>query len=250
MVTDTNTNPSRNHDSPEFFLTGMSVYLSNPSTNPSLVNPDFLRYNEIVDPTWAVKRPVIIDQNQSRVAYANGLTISAAVDHIIIAQRAVVDPGENTFAPLESDDIICARVAVNYLETVALDSPYDFITIDPTGILEIDLKDADGINSPLQDLAVRIEHEGQEPDVQARAQYRFGRKRVTLYASEFLPDFDENVLRIMLSGEIFHELDEDSETQANDIKTSLESWEQDIQLFRTLVHRFCSTYFLKDRENA
>ena len=248
MVSDANSGSK--YDSPELILTGLSIYLSNPSTNPSLVNPDFLRYNEIVDPAWTTTRPVIVDHSQSRVRYSNGLSFSARVDHLIIAQRALVDPDENKFDPLESDDIVCVTAGINYLETVEPDAPYDFITIDPTGMLEIDLKDTVGINSPLQDLAARIEYEGQMPDVQARVQYRFHGKRVTIYTSEFIPQFNEEILRIMVSGEIFHDLDENIETQANTIKEILESWEQDVQLFRAVVDRVYSAYFLKDRNNA
>ena len=240
-------NPGQTFERPEFRLTGLSIYLSNPSTDPALVNPDFLRHNEIVDPTWTVMRPVVIDHRHSQIRYSNGLTFSASVDHVIIAQRAAVDEGSNSFIPLELDDIVCVSAATNYLETVTPDAPYDFMTIDPSGMLEIDLNETADLTSPLQDLAARVQFEGLIPDVQARAQYFFPDKGVTIYTSEISPDFDSERLRIMVSGEIFHNLDEDVSVQTTTIKDSLRAWEQDVKLFRELVYRFYSTYVSKER---
>ena len=246
MVTDANL--GHQCAKPEFNLTGLNIYLSNPSTNPSLVNPDFLRHNEIVDPSWTVTRPVIIEHGNSRVRYSNGLSFSANADHVVIAQRAPIDSENNSFVALELDDIVCIRAATNYLENVAPESLYDFITIDPAGMLDIELKETTDFVSPLQALAARIPFEGQIPDVQARAQYSFNAKTVTIYMSESNPRFDEKLLRIMVSGEIIYDIDEgDVNTQTNTIKDHLDAWEQDVQLFRELVYRFYSAYAPRER---
>ena len=38
-------------DRPTLYLIELSVYLFNPDTSPTLINPDFLRFNEIVEPS-------------------------------------------------------------------------------------------------------------------------------------------------------------------------------------------------------
>ena len=232
---------------PEILLTGLSIYLSNPSTNPSLVNPDFLRYNEIVDPAWTVARPVVIDHGHSRVSYSNGLSFAASVDHVVISQRAPTDPENNTFIPLDLGDIVCVRAATNLLETMSPDSPYDFITIDPVGMLEIDLKETTNLASPLQALAARIPYDEHIPDVQTRVQYNLADKIVTIYTNEVTPEFDEELLRLFVSGEIIPDLEEDISMQVGIIKDILGAWEQDIQLFKELVYQFYSTYTPRER---
>ena len=57
---------------PTLYLIELSVYLFNPGTSPTLINPDFLRFNEIVEPSWRVVRPVIVEPDYCRIRYDNG----------------------------------------------------------------------------------------------------------------------------------------------------------------------------------
>ena len=235
--------PAQQDERPQIHIVGLSVYLSNPNTSPSLVNPDFLRHNGIVDSSWAVTRPVVIDHARSQISYSNGLTFVATNSHTVVSQRFPRDENSTRIIPLTSDNIVCFRVASRYLDSVSPESPYDLFSIDPSGVIEIDLKEMAELSSPLQELGSRISFEEQTPEVQARAQYEISEKSITIYISEVPPPDDSDLLRLFFSGEIIYDIDENNTaTQGNAISDILENWEQDIQLFRELVYQIFSTY--------
>ena len=231
-------------DRPAIHLVGLSIYLSNPNINPSLVNPDFLRHNGIVEPTWTVMRPVIIDHGYSRIRYSNGLVFTAGNDHVIISQHAITDEERNAVTPLTREDVVCFSAASRYLESVSPVSPYDFMSIDPVAWIEIDPNVASSLASPLKGLAARIPVEEEVPEVQVRAQYSISGKTATIYVSEVNPEFEDNTLRILFSGEIIHDLEDEDQngTSADAVAEILGKWEEDIGLFHELVYRLYSTY--------
>ena len=244
-----NPQPAQQTDRPEINLVGISIYLYNPSITPSLVNPDSLRHNGIVEPTWTVTRPVVMDHGYSRVRYSNGLAFIASNDHVVISQNAVADEERNAVTPLTREDIVCFSAASRYLESIAPVSPYDFMSIDPVAWIEIDPNEAGRLASPLKHLAARIPVEEEVPEVQVRAQYSISGKTATIYVSEVNPAFDDNALRLLFSGEIMHDLEEEDQngTSADAVAEILGKWEEDIGLFRELVYRLYSTYIPEEQ---
>ena len=144
--------PSSQPERPEVHLLEITIYLFNPSTDPSLINPDFLRYNEIVETSWPLIRPVMMDASSSRIRYANGLSLFADADQISISQRVATDPEGTTIIPLIPNDLMCFKVAKQYLQSVSPALPYESISIDPTSLIEIPAWDSNNYSSPLQNL--------------------------------------------------------------------------------------------------
>ena len=243
-----NLQPAQQTDGPEIHLVGLSVYLSNPGITPSLVNPDFLRHNGIVDPTWTVMQPVTMDQGNSRVRYSNGLSFFASNDHVFFSQHPVVDEERATVAALTLEDVVCASAASKYVGSVAPRSPYDFMSIDPTGWIQIDSRQFTELSSPLKDLAARIPVAQEIPEVQVRAQYTVSGKIATIYVSEVVPANDDSVVRLLFSGEIMYDLEEydSNRTSAETVTDILGKWQEDVGLFRELVYRFYATYIREE----
>ena len=241
--------PAQQTDRPAIHLIRLGIDLSNPSTAPSLVNPDFLRHNGIVEPTWTVTRPVVMDNTQSHIRYSNGLVFFANNDHVLISQNAVTDEERNAINPLSGEDVVCFSAASRYIESVSQDSPYDFMSIDPTGWIDIGAKGENELTSPLEDLAARIPVGEQVPDVQVRVQYSISGKIATIYVSEHTPAHDDSVLRLVFSGEIAYYFDDDSpdSASATTIAEILGNWEEDLELFRELVYQIYSTYIPQER---
>ena len=239
-----NRRPVQQTDRPAIHLGALSVHLSNPSLTPSLVNPDFLRHNEIAEPTWTVSRPVIMDHGQSRVRYSNGVTFFANNDYVMISQSATFDDERNAVTPLTRENIVCFNAASRYLESISPTSPYDFMSIDPMGWMEINSEDASKLSSPLKSLATRVPIGEQVPEVQVRAEYHISDKTATVYVSEITPAYDDSALRLIFSGEIMHHLEEEDQkdTPATTIVEILGKWEEDIELFRELVYQLYSAY--------
>ena len=244
-----NPQPTQQTDRPAIHLVALSIHLANPSTTPNLVNPDFLRYNEIVEPAWTVVRPVIMDQGHSRVRYSNGVAFVAGDGYVIISQNAVSDEESNTVTPLSREGIVCFNAASRYLECVSPASPYSYMSIDPMGWMDFNSEDASKLSSPLKGFATRAPIGEQVPDVQVRAEYDIAGKIVTVYVSEVTPPDDDSVFRLFFSGEIVHDLeDKDSnEASAATIAKALGEWEEDVELFREVVYRLYSAYIPEER---
>ena len=109
-------------------LVEIKIFLINPGTSPNLVNPNFLRHNNIVDPSWSIVHPVMMESGSSRIQYANGLSLSAYNDQIIVTQRARTNGEELSIIPLTSQNIVCFEVAAQYLQSVSPESPYDIVS--------------------------------------------------------------------------------------------------------------------------
>ena len=244
-----NPEPDQAIDRPTIHLVALSIHLFNPSITPSLVNPDFLRHNEIVEPTWTIARPVTMDQSHSRVRYSNGVAFTAGNNYVAISQNADFDDERNIVTPLTRDNIVCFNAASRYLESISPVAPYDYMSIDPMAWMEINAEDANKLSSPLKGLAAHVPIGEQVPEVQVRAEYHISDKTATIYVSEITPAYDNSALRLVFSGEIVHDLeDEDStDTAPATVAEILDKWEEDVEFFRELVYQLYSAYIPEEQ---
>lgn len=95
---------------------------------PGLINPDFLRYNEIVDPDWKLEPPVFVESGHSQFSYSNGLSLKATKEFLFVSHLK---------NDLSFEDALCREVVRKYMQ-VAPPADYDFIGIDPTGSIQLD----------------------------------------------------------------------------------------------------------------
>ena len=236
---------------PTLYLTGLSVYLFNPETSPTLINPDFLRFNEIVEPSWRVVRPVIIEPDYCRIRYDNGLSITTFDDHIVITQQVVaVEQQESTLtvAPLTASNVLCVGIATRYLHSVNPDSPYGILSIDPEGWMEVPEVDLPSLSSPLREFATQIPFRGETPVVQARARYTLQDKRIVMYVSEPPPQDSDDTFRLRFSGEFIRDINgETVQEQVPTITNLLDNWEQDIRDFDDLAQQFYLSYIRREK---
>ena len=234
---------------PTLYLIELSVYLFNPETSPTLINPDFLRFNEIVEPSWRVVRPVIVERDYCRIRYDNGLSITAHDDHIEITQRAVAEQQDSTpVTPLTADNILCVGMATRYLDLVNPDSPYGILSIDPQGWMEVPEVKLPFLSSPLIEFATQVSFGGRTPVVEARASYTLPDKRVVMYISEDLPQDSGDTFRLRFSGEFIHSINgETAREQVPVITNLLDNWEQDIRDFDDLAHQFYLSYIRREK---
>ena len=239
------------HERPTLYLTELSVYLFNPETSPTLINPDFLRFNEIVESSWRVVRPVMVEPDYCRIRYDNGLSITTYDDHIVITQQAVAVEQQDsivTVKALTAEDVLCIGMATRYLHSVNPDSPYGTLSIDPKGLMEVPEVNLPFLSSPLREFAMQVPFGEETPVVEARARYTLQDKRVVMYISEAPPQDSGNPLRLQFSGEFIRSLDgETGQEQVPGITNLLDSWEQDIRDFDDLAHQFYSSYIRREK---
>jgi hypothetical protein len=73
----------------------LAVVVEAKNHNPTILNPDFLKYNGIVPPGWELAENPLADDHHASVKYQNGISILAQPDKVIfaegLAEKAIVD---------------------------------------------------------------------------------------------------------------------------------------------------------------
>ena len=87
----------------------ISIVLLAASHNPSLLNPDFLKYNKIVPARLGLATPPICSEVMSQVVYAEGLAILSQSNQLIFTEQV---RGRSL------DDLLIAEAAMNYVRTI------------------------------------------------------------------------------------------------------------------------------------
>lgn len=68
---------------------GFAIVLAANSNNPTILNPDFLKYNKIIDEAFELRQAPICTEPFSQVAYKNGLVVTSQLDKVIFSTSAV-----------------------------------------------------------------------------------------------------------------------------------------------------------------
>ena len=153
----------------------LAIVLGATRFDPAHINPDFLRYNEIVDAAWQIDPPVIIESGLSLVEYANGLTLTATNDYLRVSQ-SVQD--------LDVAETVVPDVVRRYLSVAPWPVEYQHIHTDLIGSIRIAGEGFETRFSPFIDLSERVNLGDITPSIQARAAYRFPDRIITMYVSE------------------------------------------------------------------
>ena len=215
----------------------LAIVLGASRFDPAHINPDFLRYNEIVDAAWQVNPPVIIESGFSLVKYDNGLALTATNDDLRVSQ-IIQDSGvEETVVP---------EVLNRYLNTSPWPVEYQHIHTDLVGSMRID---GDGLElrlSPFSELSSQVQFNDVTPIIQVRAAFLLSDKSITIYVSE-IRNADE-VTALRFSAHIHRDIDNVVSSGERDefVKSTLEKWNDDIRDFDELACQFYLSYVQKE----
>ena len=108
-------------------LVEFSVVLVANSNNPTIINPDFLLHNEIVNADLSLQGDPITTPLFSQVVFEGGIAVVATPDRVIFQQ---------TGDPLALKDILCPKIAERYLKKVP-HVPYSAVGINPKGYRQL-----------------------------------------------------------------------------------------------------------------
>ncbi len=105
-----------------------SIVLAAKSNNPTILNPDFLRCNNVIDESWKLKQSPICTEPFASVIYENGVSILSQLDKIVFG---INKPGS------KEDFAAISAVAIAYLKLIPHVN-YHAIGINPRYILYLD----------------------------------------------------------------------------------------------------------------
>lgn len=96
--------------------------------NPTLLNPDFLKYSGIVPTEWELARQPVFTQSVSQVAFTNGVMIVAEPTRVIFIEAI-----EGKVAA----EIVVADIAKKYVQTLP-NVEYEAVGLNPRSYMTFD----------------------------------------------------------------------------------------------------------------
>lgn len=222
------TQPPDSHEENEVKLIELSVVLVANSNNPSIINPDFLRYNKIVDDSYEVQDSPISTPAFSQVIFKNGITIVSDPARVIIGQSGTLD----------RKNVVSPEVAKRYLECVP-HVPYRAIGINPKGI--VSGQEPNPVVNMVRDNGLWMSFKDVIPEGQLKAIYRYTERTIFLdIGGADVAENDQTTSGTRFQANIHRELTEtDAESRITRLSSILDSWGNDLEDFYNLTSKFC-----------
>ena len=205
-------------------LVEFSVVVVAQSNNPTILNPDFLKHNGIVNARRDLHReqPPLITPMFSQVVFEDGLVVRADPATIAFHQAADV---------LTRGDIDGPVVAKGYLKTVP-HVRYTALGLNPKVVIR---------NPPFARLSKMLRTEGSwmtfgqsTPGFEIKATYQLPGRRLALTLQEVRTKQGDDVL--LCTANIHREIEEgNQQMRVSSILSMLDFWEKDLDEFNTLV---------------
>lgn len=209
----------------------ISVVLVATSNNPSILNPDFLRYNNIVDESWKVQEPHFSSPAYSQVTFGSGLTVKADPERVIFEQRA---------DKLATEDIVSPKIAFRYVKNVP-HVPYRAIGINPKAFVLSKGNSAHKVEDALMDKGAWMSFKDLTPQVQLKFLYRYSERTITFDVAEASKEgtIGGNSHGFVYLGNFHRDIrDTKQKERLRKLSQIIESWKEDLSDFRLLVGNF------------
>lgn len=212
-------------------LVGFSVVLVSSLNNPSIVNPDFLRHNNIVESGRQLQDDPISTPFYARVTFEGGLAVKAEPNRVIFEQDR---------ESLTTKTITCPAMAKRYLETVP-HVPYTAVGINPKGYRRSPSEAPEKVSTAFRDKGTWMSFKDVCPAIQLRATYRYEQRIIALDVAE-AKNQEENapaIHGILFQANIHRDISaRNQQERIEKMAKILQSWEEDLSDFFTLSKRF------------
>ena len=117
----------------KFETTEISVVVVANSNNPTILNPDFLRINDIVPENWELAKPPICVEPLAEVAYKNNVRITAQLDRVMFRENFMAGQVNTSNIKNLSSQYIKTiphvnykAVGINFAGHIGIDNSYGF----------------------------------------------------------------------------------------------------------------------------
>ena len=155
-------------------LVGFSVVLVAELNNPTIVTADFLRYNEIVDKDLELLEDPVTTPAFSRIAFRNGLVVTADPARVLFEQTAESLPKEKLISP---------EVAQRYVNQVP-HVPYHAVGINPKGHRSRLDGAPERVSNAIHDQGAWMSFKDIDPKIGLKVTYRSEKRTINLTIDE------------------------------------------------------------------
>lgn len=207
-----------------------SIVVVADNQSPTILNPDFLKYNHIVPAEWELAMPPICTPPISQVVFKNGFNIVAQADKVTFWQ------------PLDAENLLInvPEVSQKYVEALPYIS-YRAIGINLTGHVVAD-KEEDTQNFILHNLIAPgnwKNFQGYAPDVLVQFVYRLenGTLMIAVQRGIIQENPENGASHILIFAGNFHRdvSGISNEEKFQYVKEAIQSWETGVNTFKSLV---------------
>lgn len=207
-----------------------SIVVVADNQSPSILNPDFLKYNHIVPAQWELAMPPICTPPVSQVVFKNGVNIVAQSDGVTFWEG---------FEP-DNFSVEVPEVAYKYIEVLPYIG-YRAIGLNFTGHVVIDKHD-DLQNFILNKLIASgswKNFQGNSPHVSIKFTYPMENGYLTIAVEEggIQDNPNTQLLPVLIFEANFHRDISDSTNQekTSQVKKYIQNWKIDFNTFKSLV---------------
>lgn len=208
----------------------LSIVIVANNHNPTILNPDFLKYNKIVPEDWKLAAPPICTEPVAQVKYESNVSIVAQFDKLVFTQTSLAQSIDETFLP---------EIVVKYVNTLPHVS-YNAVGINPKGHAS-----PDKIEDPKSYIAERLLAPGPwremgDSGVKVTVKYAFSISGVECQLSVddgLYQQKDQDPLSVMLLAANFHHnlKGKNSSEKLEDLINIVTNWKSDIETYVKLV---------------
>lgn len=207
------------------------IVVAAPNHPSSILNPDFLKYSNIVPSDWSIARPTS-NRASGQVTYSNGVSIVAEPNRVIFIQ-----PMSDT----NSEKLAIADIASKYTQTLP-NIEFQAVGINPRGYVLFP-GSQDAARKYITETLMSVgdwQSEGEEP-MRASLNLVYKFKRAPFYlnvAEASLRNPDETSTPIVIfSGSFSYELEGDSSAEKlNNLHECIDNWQTDLQAYSDIVN--------------
>lgn len=210
-------------------LQEVALALAAKNLNPTVLNPDFLKYTDIIPVDWELARPPVYTNQLSQLLFSNGVGIVAQPNQIVCAE---------TIGSKELKDVQVIDVACRCIETLSK-VEYQAVGINPTGFVTYSSEEAAHqylcktllSPGPWQEFGeAKLKAGMQLSYTLKRGQLNLGINQAVLKAPE------QSIPAVLFSGNFNYPVSGSSQSEMlEDLKQLIQSWQDNIAIYRQLI---------------
>jgi hypothetical protein len=209
----------------------LTVVLVAQNHNPTILNPDFLKYNHIVPENWSLKEKPICLEPMARVAFENGIQITAELDKVIFLEPIRNDK--------EIEKIKIPEIAIKYINTLP-HVKYMAVGINPKGHLSFATENEaqNFIMGTFVNKNTWVHFDHTPNNVGFKFSYKLEKTVLTLSieASLFNIPSEKPVPVVLFAANFHHNIIGDTQdTKLNNLSAIIKDWRKDVDTYREFV---------------
>ncbi|MGB3691993.1 MAG: hypothetical protein WA865_08880 [Spirulinaceae cyanobacterium] len=226
---------------PKITIQELSILVTSPNHNPSLLTPDFLAGSGIVPKDWQLARPPLMKPQLSQIAFTNGINLVAQPGSLTFTESIKKQDEEQTE---DTEDLKVSTIARQYVQTLP-NLDYRAVAINPRSFLTFEVEDEfaarDYIVKHFLTPAPWLEVGTTPARASLNLAYAFEATKLNLTIAEVKLQQEDKPATpaILFSGNFPYKITETSNGQKqSQLFTFLEHWQRDLELFGQTMDKF------------